>query len=196
MLRRLAFSTVVPSSCFSNIARSHMSHVTLASSGHVVTTGRPRCTSAKTRTERRYVTYLILGQPVRSGVEHRSSFFQDPSTMRDAVQTASLRIQQHIQQGSAEDAALLSATSYPVSLRSGVLASTDVQTQISGQDATFPEISLAVQRLKNPDIRGTINIMARLIEQHGLLELQRVGIVSQGKGVYSPRRCCEAAWLM
>lgn len=116
--------------------------------------------------------------------------------MRDAVQTASLRIQQHIQQGSAEDAALLSATSYPVSLRSGVLASTDVQTQISGQDATFPEISLAVQRLKNPDIRGTINIMARLIEQHGLLELQRVGIVSQGKGVYSPRRCCEAAWLM
>lgn len=116
--------------------------------------------------------------------------------MRDAVQTASLRIQQHIQQGCAEKAALLSATSYPVSLRSGVLASSGFQTQISGQDATFPKLRLVVQHLGNPGIRGTVNAMVCLIEQHGLCELQRVGIVSQGKGVYNPRTCCQAAWLM
>lgn len=104
--------------------------------------------------------------------------------MRDAVQAALLRVQRYAQQGSAEDAARLSAKSYPRSLRSGILASTGYLSKAAGQDGALPDMRLAVQHLENPNLRGTVNAMACLIEQHGLCELQRVGVVSRGKGVY------------
>lgn len=116
--------------------------------------------------------------------------------MRDAVQAALLRLQQHVLQGDAGDAVRLSADSYPMSLRSEILASTDYPSKAAGYDGSLPEMLLAVQHLEHPDLRGTVNAMICLVEQHELCKLQRVGIVSQEKGVYDPRRCCKAAWLM
>ena len=45
---------------------------------------------------------------------------------------------------------------------------------------------LVVQHIDKPDLRGTINAMMRLIEEHGLAELQRVGVLSQEGGMQCP----------
>jgi hypothetical protein len=46
-----------------------------------------------------------------------------------------------------------------------------------------PDMRLVMQYLDKPNLRGNINAMARLIEEHGAHELQRVGVLIQEGGM-------------
>jgi hypothetical protein len=98
--------------------------------------------------------------------------------MRSAVQAASLRIHQYTQLQNANDVPGSSSTAPPICLRSRVLSSSNGKRGTGG-----PRMRLAVQHIDKPDLRGTINAMMRLLEEHGLVELQRVGVLSQEGGM-------------
>ncbi|GAB1729802.1 hypothetical protein NU195Hw_Modified_184t1 [Hortaea werneckii] len=100
--------------------------------------------------------------------------------MRSDIQAALLNIKQHIQQCDSSEAPKPIATLYPPCLRSNVLSCAIVPLSSAGQDIV-PEMAFLVQYLHNSSIRGIINVMSRLIEEHGIPELQRIGILSQGK---------------
>jgi hypothetical protein len=103
--------------------------------------------------------------------------------MRSAIQAASLRIQQHAQLHNGNDAPGLSATALQICSipRAGSSAGVHVSDGSVG-----PDMYLAVQLINNPDLRGTINAMVRLIEEHGVAELRRVGVRSQEGDMQTP----------
>jgi hypothetical protein len=47
-----------------------------------------------------------------------------------------------------------------------------------------PDMRLVIQHLDKPDSRGTINAVMCLIEEYGVPELQRVGVLSQEGGMH------------
>lgn len=99
--------------------------------------------------------------------------------MRSAIQAASLRIQQHKQLHHGNDAPGLSATALQICSvpRAG---SPEGGPVLDGTDESIgPDMCLAVQLIDKPDLRGTINAMVRLVEEHGAVELRRVGVRSQ-----------------
>ena len=102
--------------------------------------------------------------------------------MHSGIQAALLNIKQHIQQCDPSEGPNPIATLYPRCLRSNVLSCADVPLSSAGQDIA-PGMGLLVQHLRNSSIRGIINVMSRLIEEHGITELQRIGIFSRGKGL-------------
>jgi hypothetical protein len=107
--------------------------------------------------------------------------------MRYAIQAALLRIQQHTQSRDTNDPQRLSASKLQVCSRSKVLSyAYDPLSDGTGRDAV-PDMRLVIQHLDKPDLRGTINAMVRLIEKHGILELQRVGVLSQEGGMHRSR---------
>jgi hypothetical protein len=74
--------------------------------------------------------------------------------MRDAVQTALLRIKQQIPN----------------------LTTSNFENPL--------DMRLMLRYLDVPNFRGTLNAMACLVEKHGLLQLQRVGVFGQGSGMH------------
>jgi hypothetical protein len=112
--------------------------------------------------------------------------------MRDAVQAASRRIKWHIKQSNADGAPESSATPVQIYPRSRLLSFANVSTTTLCQDISVldgpdevavPDIRVVMQYLDKPNLRGKINAMARLIEEHGAYELQRIGVLSQEGGM-------------
>lgn len=103
--------------------------------------------------------------------------------MRSDIQDASLRIQQHTQLRTGNDIPGLSAAALQVCSRSRVLSSADVALPHGVQGAGEPDVRLVIQHVDKSDLRGTINAMVRLIEERGIAELQRVGVLSQEGGM-------------
>lgn len=64
-----------------------------------------------------------------------------------------------------------------------MLSSAGVSVSDGTHGYISPDIQLALQLVDKPDPRGTINALACLIEQHGLEELQRVGVCSPEGGM-------------
>lgn len=100
--------------------------------------------------------------------------------MRSDVQNAALRIQQYDRLYNEKDTPGLGVTTFQVCRRSRVLPSADLSLP---QGTPAPDVRLAIQHIDTADLRGTINTMARLIEEHGIAELQRVGVLSQEGGM-------------
>ena len=114
---------------------------------------------------------------------HPDEQFEIYSTMRNAIQAASLRIQQHAEYHNGNDTPDLRATALQVCAKSSVLASADVPVPKEEDRYVLPDTRLAVQLVHKPNLRGIINALMRLIEQHGLRELQRVGVLSLEGGM-------------
>jgi hypothetical protein len=104
--------------------------------------------------------------------------------MRYAIQAALLRIQQHTQSRNTNDTQGLSASALQVCSKSKVLSYADDPLSDGTGRIAVPDMRLVIQHLDKPDFRGTINAMMRLIEEHGVLELQRVGVLSQEGGMH------------
>jgi len=106
--------------------------------------------------------------------------------MRSAIQAASLRIQQHKQLHNGNDAPGLSATALQICSipRAGSSAGGLVSHGTYGSVGS--DMCLAVQLIDKPDLRGTVNAMVRLIEEHGVAELRRVGVRSQEGDLQTP----------
>jgi len=103
--------------------------------------------------------------------------------MRSAIQAASLRIQQHAQLHNGNDAPGLSATALQICSIPRPVASAGLHVS---NGSVVPDMRLAVQLIDKPDLRGTINAMVRLIEEHGVAELRRVGVRSQEGDLQTP----------
>lgn len=103
--------------------------------------------------------------------------------MRSDVQAASLRIQHHARSYNEKDASGLGGATFQVCKRSRLVSSADVPAPWRAQGTVAPDVCLAIQHVGKPDLRGTINAMVRLIEEHGMTELQRVGVLSQEGGM-------------
>jgi hypothetical protein len=113
----------------------------------------------------------------------RSSIHRIPTwlkhlNMRSAIQAALLRVQQHTQLRNGNGTPELSATALQVCSRSSVLSSAGVSVRDGTHGGVSPNTHLALQLIDKPNLRGTINALMRLIEQHGLEELQRFGVLS------------------
>jgi len=106
--------------------------------------------------------------------------------MRSAIQAALARIQQHTQFHNGNNTPELRATALQVCTISSVLASADVPVPKEEDRYALPDTRLAVQLIDKPSLRGIINAIVRLIEQHGLMELQRVGVCSPEGGMQGP----------
>jgi hypothetical protein len=104
--------------------------------------------------------------------------------MRHAIQAALLRIQQHTLSLNTNDPPGLSASPLQICSRSKALPYADVPVSNGTGRIAVPDMRLVIQHLDKPDFRGTINAMVRLIEEYGILELQRVGVLSQEGGMH------------
>jgi hypothetical protein len=116
--------------------------------------------------------------------------FSENPTMRDAVQTALLRIKQQIPNLTTSNFENPSGRRLQICQRSTILppendpfGPANVTFAEVGR-MTSPDMRLMLQYLDVPNFRGTLNAMACLVEKHGLLELQRVGVFGQGSGMH------------
>lgn len=102
--------------------------------------------------------------------------------MRSDVQAASLRIQHHARSYNEKDASGLGGATFQVCKGH---ASCLLQMFLHHGEHRGLSRPTCVLRYSvgKPDLRGTINAMVRLIEGHGIAELQRVGVLSQEGGM-------------
>lgn len=125
----------------------------------------------------------FVEMPIIDRSHHYPCTWRRHLNMRSAIQAALLRVQQHVQLHHGNDTPWLSATPLQVCSRSSVLSSAGVSVPDGTHGYISPDTQLALQLVDKPDPRGTINALACLIEQHGLEELQRVGVCSPEGGM-------------
>jgi hypothetical protein len=119
-----------------------------------------------------------------------SFLFSENPTMRDAVQTALLRIKQQVPNLTTSDFENPSGRRLQICQRSTILppendpfGPANVTFAEVGR-MTSPDMRLMLRYLDVPNFRGTLNAMACLVEKHGLLQLQRVGVFGQGSRMH------------
>jgi hypothetical protein len=123
--------------------------------------------------------------------------------MRDAVQTALLRIKQQVLNLTTSDFENPSGRRIQICQRSTILPpendslrpANDASLKFAGVGRmASPDMRLMLRHLDVPNFRGTLNAMACLVEKHGLPQLQRVGVSGQGSGMhYAHMR--SSTWL-
>jgi hypothetical protein len=116
--------------------------------------------------------------------------FSEHPTMRDAVLTALLRIKQQVPNLTTNNSEPPSGQRLQICQRSTILPREN--NPFGPANVTFaevgrmtsPDMRLMLRYPDVPNFRGTLNAMACLVEKHGLLQLQQVGVFGQGSGMH------------